>query len=142
MITSVHRSEERPVERAAAAEEHQQEDEDRQVEVDEVGIDVLVLLGDQRAGEAAGHGGDDEGDDLVAIDATPTDAGGDLVRLQREKGAAEPALQQVAQKRWVTRQSARPNQTHCSIVNGSPPMLSGLMPNRCPWPRRRRRAIR
>ena len=56
-----HGTHQRPVQRARTPEQHQQQDEDREVEVDEVGVDVLVLLRDERTGDAAGHGGDDEG---------------------------------------------------------------------------------
>ncbi len=66
---------------------------------DEVEVDVLVLLGHQRAGQAAGHGGDDEGQDLVAIDR-------DAHRRRRRphppaatEKRGRTGLQQVAQKK-------------------------------------------
>ena len=92
------RADERPVQGARAAEQDQQQDEDRQMEGDEVGVDVLVLLRHQRARDAAGHGRNHEGHDLVAVDAHAHGLGGDLVRLQRQESSAEPAAQQVAQE--------------------------------------------
>ena len=77
-----YRADQRPVQRPGTAEEHQQQDEDRQVEADKVGVHVLVLLRDHRAGYAAGYGRDDEGQDLVAIDANADGFCRDLVRLQ------------------------------------------------------------
>ena len=87
------RAEQRPVQRPRTAEQHQQQDEDRQVEADEVGVDVLVLLRDQRASDAAGHGRDDEGEDLVAIDANAdrTSAAISSACSERRRGRSGPA---------------------------------------------------
>ena len=93
-----HGTDQRSVLRPRAAEEDQQQDEDRQVEGDEVGVDVLVLLRDERPGDAAGHRGDDEGHDLGAVDAHADRRRSDFVRLQRQQRAAEASEQQVAQQ--------------------------------------------
>ena len=106
-----------PYERARAAEQHQQQDEDRQVEGDEVGVDVLVLLRDQRTGDAAGDGRDDEGHHLGAVDAHA-----DRRRRRSRRPAATASARpkrprsRLRSSRCVTAHSAMPNQTHCSVV--------------------------
>ena len=74
-------SDKRPVLVSGSAKEHEQQNEDRQIEADEVGIQVLVLLGDDRAGHAAGHRCDDECQDLVPVHAYADRLGSDFVSL-------------------------------------------------------------
>jgi hypothetical protein len=93
-----HGTDERSIHRTRTAEEHEQQDEDRKMKGDEVRVDVLVLLRDQRTGDAAGHGSDDEGHHLGAVDAYADGRRGDLVGLQRQQCSTEAPEQQVAQQ--------------------------------------------
>src|SRR5262245_33878880 len=91
-------SNKRPIQEARTTEQHQKQDKDGELEIDEVGIYILVLLRDHSAGDAACYGCNDECQDLVAIDAHADRFGGDFVRLERKKRPSKAAGEQVPQK--------------------------------------------
>ena len=91
-----HRTEQRTIDRVATEQHHQQE-EDRQVEVDEVRVDVLVLLSDQRARDAAGERTDHKGQHLELVDAHAHAFGRHFGGVHGEERAPETASQQIAE---------------------------------------------
>ena len=91
-------SNERSIQRARTTEQDQKQDKDGELEIDEVGVYILVLLRDHSAGDAAGYGCDDECQDLVAIDAHADRLSGDFVRLERKKRPSKAAGEQVPQE--------------------------------------------
>ena len=91
------------------AKQHDQQQKDRQVEGDEVGVDVLVLLRHEGASDAASDRTDDKGKHLHAVHIDTHAFGRHLGRLYCLQGAAVLATQQGAQHQ-VSRQRKRQNQ--------------------------------
>jgi hypothetical protein len=89
-------ADQRAIQRSRPAKQHQQQDEYGKLEADKVGVQILVLLSHHGTANAASDGGDDEGQDLIAIDADAHGFRRDLVGLQREKRPAKAPGQQVA----------------------------------------------
>src|SRR4051794_25566945 len=106
-----HRANQRAIKRSRPAKQNKQEYEDGEIETDEIRVDVLVLLRDQRARYSAGDGCNYKRQDFIPVDADTNGLRGNLIRLQRKEGAPEPATEEVAQEQMGDRaqRDAKPN---------------------------------
>ena len=83
------RADEAAPDRGDAAEDHHHHQRARLRPVQHVRADVALQVHAQRTGDAAERAGDDEDDELAAVDRKAERLGADVVVAQREHGAAE-----------------------------------------------------